>query len=112
MKLDAYTIVILRRPPGARSFTEEELVELQRGHVAFNARMREAGHALVNGPFAGQPDETWRGLGVYRTSVEETRELLEKDPMRQAGRLAFDVFTWLMPAGALGDRPAAQIDDD
>jgi hypothetical protein len=32
--------------------------------------------------------------------------------MRQAGWLAFDVFTWLMPAGVLGDRPAAQIDDD
>jgi uncharacterized protein len=112
MKLDAYTIVVLRRPPGSPAFTEEQLAELQRGHLAFNARMREAGHALISGPFAGQPDESWRGISVFRTSVEETRSLLAQDPMGQAGRLAFDVFTWLMPAGTLGDRPAATIDDD
>ena len=110
MKLDAYTIVVLRRPPDAPPLTEEKLAELQRGHIAFNASMREAGHALINGPFAGQPDASWRGIGVYRTSVEETRRLLEGDPLGQAGRLVYEVFTWLMPAGTLGDRPAAQID--
>src|SRR5262245_2669479 len=110
MRLDAYTIVLLRRPPDAPQFTAEELDELQAGHLAFNTRMREAGHALTNGPFQGQPDESWRGLTIFRTSVEETRELMAGDPSVQAGRLAFDVFTWLMPAGALGDRPAAQIE--
>ena len=110
MKMDAYTIVVLRRPANAPQLSEAELDDLQAQHVAFNGRMREAGHALINGPFMGQPDESWRGVGVYRTSVEETRRLLAGDPLGQAGRLTYDVFTWLMPAGTLGEHPAAQID--
>ena len=51
--MDAYTIVLLRRPDNAPVMSEAELEALQREHVAFNTRMREAGHALVSGPFAG-----------------------------------------------------------
>ena len=111
MRLDAYTIVFLRRPPGAPQYSAEGLAELQRGHLAFNTRMREAGHALVNGPFVDQPDGSWRGMSIFRTSIEETRGLMADDPLVQAGRLMFDLFTWLMPAGALGEQPAAQIDE-
>jgi hypothetical protein len=32
--------------------------------------------------------------------------------MVRAGRLELDIFTWLVPAGMLGDRPAYQVDDD
>lgn len=109
MRLDAYTVVFLRRPPGAPLYSEERLAELQRAHLAFNTRMREAGHALVNGPFVDQPDQSWRGMSIFRTSIEETRALMADDPLVQAGRLTFDLFTWLMPKGALGDRPAATI---
>jgi len=109
MRLDAYTIVLLRRPAGSPAFTGEQLAEIQRGHLAFNARMREEGHALVNGPFDGQPDESWRGMSVFRTSPDETRRLMAGDPAVQARRLTYDVFTWLMPEGSLGDRPAATI---
>ena len=112
MKLDAYTVVFLRRPASPPRMTEEELDALQQEHVAFNARMREAGHALVTGPVSGQPDVSLRGINIFRTSAEETRKLMEGDPSVRAGRLEVDVFTWLMPEGLLGDRPAAQIDDD
>jgi uncharacterized protein len=111
MRLDAYTIVFLRRPPGAPDFSEARLAEIQRGHLAFNGRMRELGHALVNGPFDGQPDVSWRGMSVFRTSIEETRRLMADDPAVQACRLTFDLFTWMMPVGTLGERPAAQIGD-
>ena len=109
MELDAYTVVFLRRPPDAPIFSNAELEAMQREHLAFNARMREAGHAVINGPVDGQPDEALRGIGVYRTSVEETRRLLEGDPSVRAGRLRVEVFTWYMPAGTLGEHPAAQI---
>jgi len=112
MKLDAYTIVLLRRPADAPQFSEERLEELQREHVAFNAAMREAGHALITGPFDGQPDPALRGINIFRTSVEETRSLMESDASVRAGRLAVDVFTWYVPAGSLGDKPAAQIEVD
>jgi uncharacterized protein len=112
MRLDAYTIVFLRRPADSPRFTEEELDELQRGHLAFNARMREEGHALITGPFDHQPDPSWRGISVFRTSIAQTRELLAGDPAVSARRMEADVFSWLMPAGTLGDRPAAKIDED
>ena len=111
MRLDAYTIVFLRRPKNAPQFPQDELDRLQLEHVAFNARMRAEGHALISGPLADQPDQSWRGISVFRTPVERTRELLAGDPLGQAGRLEYDVFTWLMPEGSLGDRPAAQIGD-
>jgi len=112
MRLDAYTIVLLRRPKDAPKMAEAELEALQREHVAFNGRMREAGHALVSGPFAGQPDESWRGITIFRTSVDQTRALMADDPSVRAGRLEVEVFTWLMPEGSLGDQPAATIEED
>lgn len=91
---------------------DEELDELQRGHLAFNARMREEGHALITGPFMDQPDQAWRGISVFRTSIDETRKLLAGDPALVARRMEADVFTWLMPAGTLGELPATSIEVD
>ena len=111
MKLDAYTIVFLRRPPNAPNLTEAQLDALQQEHLAFNARMRAEGHALITGPVEGSMDESLRGVNLFRTSVEETRRLMESDASVRAGRLAVEVFTWYMPVGTLGDRPAAQVSD-
>jgi len=110
--LDAYTIVLLRRPKDAPKLTEAEVEALQREHVAFNARMRAEGKALVSGPFDEQPDKSWRGISIFRTSLEQTRALVAGDPSIRAGWLEADVFTWLMPEGSLGDQPAATIEED
>jgi hypothetical protein len=63
VKLDAYTVVFLRRPPDAPEMSDEELDALQQGHLAFPARMREAGHELITGPLSGQPDQSARERG-------------------------------------------------
>jgi uncharacterized protein len=110
-ELDAFTVVFLRRPPDAPDLPDDKLEALQQDHLAFNARMREAGHALITGPVTGQSDESLRGISIYRTSVEETRRLAEQDPSVKAGRLVLEVFTWLMPAGTLGDRPSKTFED-
>ena len=110
MKLDAYSLVFLRRPADAPQFTEGELEVLQRDHLAFNARMRDSGLAVITGPLVDQPDSSWRGINVFRTSLEETRRLMDGDPMIRARRLAAEIMTWLVPVGALGDNPAAQIE--
>ena len=112
MKLDAYTLVFLRRPPDAPTMSDEELDELQQRHLAFNAGLRESGQIVTNGPLIGLPDVSLRGISIYRTSVEETRRLAQMDPSVQAGRLVVEVCTWLMPVGILGDRPASTIDQD
>jgi hypothetical protein len=112
MKLDAYTVVFLRRRPDAPAMSDEDLEELQQRHLAFNAGLREAGHIVTNGPLIGPADESLRGISVYRTSVEETSRWAQQDPSVQAGRLAIEVCTWLMPVGLLGDRPASTVDEN
>jgi uncharacterized protein YciI len=112
VKLDAYTLVFLRRPPDAPNLPEPELDALQERHLAFLARMRAEGHAVVTGPLTGQADPTLRGIAVYRTAVEETRRLAEQDPSVQAGRLVLEYSTWLMQPGALGDRPASRFEEN
>jgi uncharacterized protein YciI len=111
MKLDAYTVVFLRRPPDAPAMSDEELDELQQRHLAFNAGLRAAGHIVTNGPLIGHPDSSLRGISVYRTSVDEARRLAQQDPSVRAGRLAIEACTWLMAVGLLGDRPASTIDE-
>ena len=111
-RLDAYTVVFLRRPPDAPSLSEEALDALQQRHLAFYTKMREDGYVVLNGPFSGQPDESLRGIAVFRTSVEEARRLARQDPSVQAGRLVVDVFTWYMQPGALGDRPASRFEEN
>jgi hypothetical protein len=109
VNLDAYTVVFLRRPADAPNLSDGELDALQEQHVAFNARMRAEGHAILTGPLRGQPDETLRGINVFRTSIDDTRRLMESDASVRAGRLAFEICTWLVPEGTLGDRPANRI---
>jgi uncharacterized protein YciI len=110
VKLDAYTVVFLRRPQDAPNLPEAELNALQGEHLAFNAKMRAEGNVVFNGPLSGQPDESLRGITIYRTSVEEARRLASQDPAVQAGRLAIDVFTWYVQPGVLGDRPASILE--
>jgi uncharacterized protein YciI len=102
MELEAFTFVLLRRGPRAGDYTDEELDEIQKEHLAFLDRMRDQGYMLLSGPFRDQEDETKRGFSVYRTGLDETRRLLEDDPALQAGRMTVEVMTWLTRKGALG----------
>jgi uncharacterized protein YciI len=101
VEFDTYTFVLLRRGPRAHEFSDEELEEIQAGHLAFLDEMRAQGHLLLAGPFRDQEDETKRGLCVYRTGVEETRRLTEQDPAIRAGRMRAEAMTWLTRKGAL-----------
>ena len=100
-ELESYTFVLLRRPADAPDLPEEELDRIQEGHLAFLDRMRERGAMLASGPFDEQPDESLRGFSIYRTSIEETRELLRDDPALKANRMAADVFTWWTTKGSV-----------
>jgi uncharacterized protein YciI len=99
--MDAFTLVVLRRGPRAGEYGDEELDEIQAGHLAFLGAMRERGALAVAGPFRDQPDETLRGLCLYRTGLEETRKLVADDPSVRRGRMTADVLTWLVPEGEL-----------
>jgi uncharacterized protein YciI len=100
-EMDRYSLVILRRPPNAPQMSEAELDALQEKHLAFLQAMRARGVMLAAGPFADQPHESWRGLCLYTTSLDETRALAAEDPAVLAGRLSVEVLTWLTPKGTL-----------
>lgn len=101
MELESYTFVLLRRPADAPGLPEEELDRIQAAHLAYLGEMRERGAMVLAGPFDEQPDESWRGFCLYVTALQETRDLVARDPVVLAGRLAPDVFTWWTTKGAL-----------
>ncbi len=102
MELERYTFVLLRRGPRASDYTDEELEELQAGHLAHLERMREQGHRLLGGPFHGQADETKRGFSLYRTGLDETLPPDRRGrPSVRAGRMSVEAMTWLTQKDAL-----------
>jgi uncharacterized protein YciI len=108
--LDSVTLVLLRRGSEAETLSDRELDALQERHLAHLDEMRRRGHLAAEGPFAGQPDQTLRGICLYLTDLEETRRLAEADPMVRAGRLAADVMRWSFQRGEVvfprrGDGP-------
>ncbi len=111
MALEAFELVMLRRPADARDYDEATLARIQDEHLAYHASLREAGHVVTNGPVLDQPDESLRGLTFYRTgSLTEARRLAEADPAVRAGRLSVEVMGWLCPAGTMV-RPGGVVDD-
>jgi uncharacterized protein YciI len=100
-ELESYAFVLLRRPEGAPDLDDDEAGALQERHLAYLRTMKERGKLAVAGPFSDQPDEAWRGLCLYTTSVAEARALAEQDPAVLRGRLAVDVMTWSTEKGAV-----------
>lgn len=98
-RFEEYTVVVLRRPADAPTFTEEELEDLQGRHLAHLDELRERGVLLANGPFRDQDDETLRGICLFDVPREEARRLMARDPMVRVRRLEAVVTTWMTPQG-------------
>ncbi len=100
--LEAFELVLLRRPASAPDYQEAELDRIQREHMAYHDRLRDSGEVVTNGPVDGQPDPALRGLTFYRTgSIERSRQLAEADPAVVAGRLVVEIMTWYCPPGTM-----------
>jgi uncharacterized protein YciI len=108
--LEAYELVLLRRPADAPDYDEETLDRIQAEHLAYLDSLRDAGHVVANGPVLEQPDPSLRGLVLFCVgSLDEARRLAEQDPAVRARRLGVEVMTWWCPAGDL-TRPGAPVD--
>ena len=74
--------------------------EIQKGHMANINRLAEMKKLIAAGPFGD--DGRLRGIFVFRvSSLEEARALTATDPAVQAGRLAMELHTWMVPEGIL-----------
>jgi uncharacterized protein len=100
--LEAFELVVLRRPAQPAGYDQPTLDRLQAEHLAFYDELREAGTVATNGPVLDQPDESLRGFAFFRTgSLEETRRIAEGDPLVRAGRIVVDVMTWWCRPGTM-----------
>jgi uncharacterized protein YciI len=99
MELEAYHLVLLRRPDNPTAFSEEELDELQTQHLAYLDTLADRGLLALNGPLLNQPDATMRGLSFYCTeTAHEALKLAERDPMVRAGWLRVELMQfWARP---------------
>ena len=98
---DVYTVVVLRRPAAAPEMSDAELDALQARHLAYRADLVRQGVLVVNGPFAEQSDESYRGMSVFACDPAEAARLSDADPSVADGRLAYDVMEWWVRAGSL-----------
>ena len=102
MDLEAYELVLLRRPASPPDYPDEELERIQREHISYHTWLREAGHVVTNGPVDEQPDPSLRGLTFYRTgSLEQSQALALDDPAVRAGRLTVEIMTWYCGPGLM-----------
>jgi uncharacterized protein len=101
VELEAFAFVLLRSGPNADAFSRAELEDLQAAHLAHLDAMTKAGKLAGAGPFSDQPDESLRGLCFYRCGADEARELAQRDPSVQAGRMSVDVMTWWTRKGTV-----------
>lgn len=74
--------------------------EIQKGHMANINRLAEMKKLVAAGPFGD--NGRLRGIFVFRVaSLEEAKALTATDPAVQAGRLAMDIYQWMVPEGVL-----------
>jgi uncharacterized protein YciI len=100
MQFEPYQVVLLRAGENAEKIPKDELMEIQKQHLAHLQKMGESGKMVIAGPFGDQQDKSFRGMCVYRVgSIDEARELAEADPAVKAGRLKVDVMTWYVEKG-------------
>ena len=101
MQFDRHSLVLLVLRPDAPELADEEAAELQDRHLAFRADLRERGLLIGGGPLVDQDDERLRSISLWTCDPERARRLSNEDPAVQAGRLAVEVMTWVVPAGNL-----------
>ena len=74
--------------------------EIQKAHMANINRLAEMKKLIAAGPFGD--DGRLRGIFVFRVaSLEEAKALTASDPAVQAGRLAMEIHSWMVPDGIL-----------
>ncbi len=97
-EMKTYTFVMLTKGNN-RTHPDEEVKEIQAGHMA-HIRMMAEKHGLdLAGPFLD--DGFWRGILVFNTpDIAGIKSLVEQDPAVKAGRLSFEIHPWMAQKGS------------
>jgi len=99
-----YYIFLLKKGPAWSPDETPEIAALQEAHLANLKRLGELGKLVTNGPLLDSfaTNGEIRGIGALKTeSLAEAQELISTDPMVQAGRLVFELHTWMVAKNIL-----------
>ena len=94
-----YYIFLLKKGPVWSPDPTPEIEALQEAHLANLRRLGEMGKLVLIGPLLDSfaTSGEIRGIGVLKTgSLVEAQELIGTDPMVKAGRLIFELHTWMV----------------
>jgi uncharacterized protein YciI len=94
-----YYIFLLKKGAAWSPDETPEIDALQEAHLANLKRLADMGKLVLNGPLLDSfaTSGEIRGIGALKTdSLAEAQELINTDPMVQAGRLIFELHTWMV----------------
>ena len=94
-----YYIYLLKKGPTWSPEETPEIDALQAAHLANMRNLANLGKLVINGPLLDSfaTSGEIRGVGALKTgSLAEAHELLGTDPMVKAGRLIFELHTWMV----------------
>lgn len=96
-EMTVYYVGYLYRGPNTE-VSEADGDRIQREHLTYMRRQKEAGRYILTGPFADREDP--RGLIVMRAeSLEAARAVVEADPAVRAGTLRAELRPWYSAKG-------------
>jgi uncharacterized protein YciI len=95
-----YIMVLLMRGDRAEEYSQAELDEIQKGHMANIRRLSGLGKLIVAGPFGD--DTALRGIFILDCAdIAEASDLVNSDPAIQAGRLKAEYHPWWTAKGTV-----------
>lgn len=77
---------------------QEEIMAIQKAHLAHLSQMAEDKQICVAGPVGEHPE--WAGIVVFSVpTLDDARALMSADPAVKAGRLRFEMVDWWAAKG-------------
>jgi len=96
-EMDHYVMGFLKKGPRWTAQETPATRKIQEAHMANIRHMGETGKLIVAGPFMDNGDI--RGILIFRTSIEDAKQLAEADPAVKAGRLTLELHRWFAAKG-------------
>lgn len=94
-----YYLFLLKKGPTWSPDETPEINTLQEAHLANLRHLGEIGKLVINGPLLDSfaTSGEIRGVGALKAaSLAEAQDLISTDPMVKAGRLIFELHTWMV----------------
>jgi uncharacterized protein len=99
-----YYIFLLKKGPTWSPEETPEIDALQEAHLVNLRNLANLGKLVINGPLLDSfaTSGEIRGVGALKAaSLVEAQELISTDPMVKAGRLIFELHTWMVDKNIL-----------